>query len=182
MGGEALLHPQFFEILEIVKHLQKIDPNCKIEVLTNGYGSEVKKVLPNVHDWVKVVNSNKNSNNNRFSSYNIAPIDRNNYQNADFSRGCWITNEAGLGLSRYGYYPCGAGASVDRVFGFDVGQKGLSSVNDLILKKQLRILCGYCGHYKENFGIDILSKEKMSASWKKAYEEYTIAEPKLSLY
>ena len=77
---------------------------------------------------------------------------------------------------------CGAGASVDRVFGFDIGQKGLSSVNDTILKNQLKLLCRYCGHYKENFGTDIISKEKMSASWKKAYEEYTIAEPKLSLY
>ena len=151
MGGESLLHPQFFEILKIVEQLRKIDPNCRIEVSTNGYGREVKKALSKLPDWVKVVNSNKNSNINRFSSYNIAPIDLRNYQNEDFSRGCWITNEAGLGLSRYGYYPCGAGASVDRVFGFDVGQKGLSLVTDSTLKNQLRILCRYCGHYKENF-------------------------------
>ena len=121
-----------YEILKIVKRLREIDSQCKIEILTNGYGSRVNKVLSILPDWVNVINSNKTSNRSRFFSYNIAPIDLEDYQNANFIERCWITHDSGLGLTRYGYYPCGAGASADRVFGFDIGQKELSSINDSI--------------------------------------------------
>jgi hypothetical protein len=182
MGGEAVLHPNFFEIHRIIDNYRDFNPRCIIEVLSSGYGDEVKNILSELPKSIYVMNSNKNSNINKFSSYNIAPIDLQNYQYSDFSRGCWITHKAGLGLSRYGYYPCGAGASVDRVFGFDIGLKNLSSVNYKTLRNQLRILCSYCGHYKENFSMDVISEEKMSDRWKKAYEEYKIAEPQLSVY
>jgi hypothetical protein len=170
MGGEPTLHPQFFEILNIVKRYKNINPKCNIEISTNGYGSKVNEALSKLPEWVNVRNSKKESNIHKFIDYNVAPIDLEEYKNADFTKGCWITEECGLGLSRMGYYPCGAGASVDRVFGFNIGIKRLSLVNHSTLKNQLILLCKYCGHYKKN--LKRITEEKMSASWHKAYEKY----------
>lgn len=181
IGGEPTLHPRFFEILEILKPIRRINSRSKIEVCSNGYGRRVNNVLANLPDWVSVRISKKNSNRNKFSSYNIAPMDLEEYQNAKFE-GCWIPYASGLGLTRYGYYPCGAGASVDRVFGFNIGQKDLSKLTDSNLRAQLKILCRFCGHYKDNFAEDNVFEEKMSARWKKAYEKYRNAKPALSLY
>ena len=107
------------------------------------------------------------------------------YKTADFNKACAITEVCGLGLTRYGYYICGAGAAVDRVFGFDVGIKKLALVDNHKLKKQRELLCKYCGHYKDaNFrgGRNWIDAEKMSASWITAYENYKKERPKLTLY
>jgi len=181
-GGEPTLHPQFFEILKIVKRYKEINFYCNVEISTNGYGSQVNEVLSKLPQWICVINSRKKSNINNFCSYNIAPIDLKEYENSDFTKGCWITGICGLGLTKYGYYPCGAGASVDRVFGFDIGQRSLSCVNNLTLREQLRVLCRYCGHYKENYADEKITLEKMSISWQKAYEIYKRKRPQLSVY
>jgi hypothetical protein len=170
MGGEPTLHPQFFEILKIVKRYKNLNPRCNIGISTNGYGSKVNEVLSRLPEWVNVRNSRKESNIHKFIDYNIAPVDLEEYKDADFTKGCWITEECGLGLSRNGYYPCGAGASVDRVFCFNIGVKKLSLVNHSALKNQLKLLCKYCGHYKKN--PERITEAKMSVSWQKAYEKY----------
>ena len=170
MGGEPTLHPQFFEILNIVKRYKDLNPGCDIEISTNGYGRKVNEVLSKLPKWVNVRNSRKDLNINKFTHYNIAPIDLEEYKNADFTKGCWITEVCGLGLNRNGYYPCGAGASVDRVFGFNIGIEKLSLINHSTLKNQLRLLCKYCGHYKKN--AKRITEEKMSVSWQTAYGKY----------
>ena len=182
IGGEPTLHPQLFELLKIIKKYKDINNNCMIEIATNGYGRKVNEIINKLPNWIVIRNSKKESNTQSFSSYNIAPLDLKEYKNANFKRGCWVTERCGLGLSKYGYYPCGAGASIDRIFGFDVGQKKLSLVNDAILKNQLEILCKYCGHYKHNYDAERTTEEKMSISWQKAYENYRKTKPNLLLY
>lgn len=182
IGGEPTLHPQLFDTFKILNSYKDTNPDCTIEITTNGYGQFVNEVLSKLPDWVYVRNSQKKSGKHKFSSYNIAPVDLKEYVNTDFTKGCWITGSCGIGLTRYGYYPCGAGASVDRIFGFNIGQKNLSSVNDAILREQLKLLCKYCGHYKINYDAKKITKEKMSVSWRKAYKEYKKRKPDLSLY
>jgi len=183
LGGEPTLHPHIFDILRILKRYRDIKQNCIIELVTNGYGRKVNKILSKLPSWVNIRNSYKTSIKNKFFSYNISPIDIKEYKNADFTRGCKTTQECGLGLTRYGYYPCGAGASLDRVFGFDIAIKRLSLVNQQTLKSQLRLLCRFCGHFKRNFNNDKrITKEMMSKTWIKAYKEYQKAKPNLSLY
>ncbi len=182
LGGEPTLHPQFFEVLEIIKKYKDKNPACVVEIATNGYGPKVQEVLAKMPDWVKIRNSAKQSNRQNFSSYNLAPIDLKKYQNANFIKGCWVTEVCGLGLTRYGYYPCGAGASVDRVFGFDIGLKKLADVNRHILKKQLKQLCRYCGHFKDSFETGRVSEDKVSPSWEAAYKAHKIKKPELTLY
>jgi hypothetical protein len=186
IGGEPTLHPQFFEALNIIKQYKDINPSCFIIVWTNGYGNRVNKILSKLPPWVRVENSNKDPKIiPKFVSYNIAPIDLKKYKNANFAKGCHITQICSLCLTRYGYYACGPGAAVDRVFGFDIGIKKLSEVTDEKLKNQMKILCKYCGHFKATEIISSknrISEEIMSTSWKKAYENYSRNKPNLSLY
>ena len=182
IGGEPTLHPQLFEILDILKRYKDHNSKCNIVIVTNGFGTQVNTVLSKLPDWVKVDNSNKTSNINEFSSYNVAPIDLEKYKNSDFTKGCNYTETCGLGFTRYGYFPCGPGASVDRVFGFDIGIKKLALLNDENLKGQLGLLCKYCGHFKDSYGTERLTEEKMSDSWRKAYKNYQKRKPNISKY
>jgi Radical SAM superfamily/4Fe-4S single cluster domain len=181
-GGEATLHPKILEILETIKQYKNIKPECDIIILTNGHGNEVKKVLVTLPDWVKVVNSEKDGIIHEFTAYNLAPKDFEKYKEADLNKGCLVTEYCGLGLTRYGYYPCGPGASVDRVFGFDIGIKKLSLLDDHLIKNQLNVLCRNCGFFLNNFGIKQIDEEKLSKSWKEACQKYKQKRPNLSLY
>jgi hypothetical protein len=187
LGGEPTLHPQFFEILKILNIYRDFNPACQITLASNGFGEKVNDVLTMIPSWVKILNTKKTSFVNCFSSYNIAPIDTAEFENKDFSKGCIIPEKSGLGLTRYGYYACGAGASVDRVFGFDIGIKKLINVTNDQLRKQMKILCSFCGHFKYfTYDHEKTSKcvynEQMSTSWEKAYAKYSESKPKLNLY
>jgi hypothetical protein len=182
LGGEPTLHPQLFEILAHIEAYKVVYPDCVVEIATNGYGDRVKNVLSGLPRWVQVDNSAKQSNRHSFFTYNVAPVDVATFRDADFSKGCWITSECGLGLTRNGYYPCGAGGSVDRVFGFGVGRKRLALVTREALLDQRRSLCRYCGHFKTNLGVQRVDHEVVSASWEKAYEAYGRKRPVLALY
>lgn len=112
---------------------------------------------------------------------NVAPVDViyfGLYQ--DVTKGCLRTEKCHMSLSRYGYYACSPGAHLDRVFGFDIGIKKLSSVNDTAFRKQLNTLCRYYGHFKEP--NEYVTEGKMSKSWVKAYKRYKETKPKMSLY
>lgn len=170
LGGEPTLHPNFFEILDIF-YQYKLDTSCEIEVITNGFG-EVKKIISKIPDWVIVRNSNKIAPIQKFYSYNIATIDILDYKDLDFSKGCLITSRNGLGLTVNGYYPCGAGASVDRIFNKNIGIKELKNVNEESLREQMKFLCSICGHYKRNFDDNLIDNEQISKTWKLAYSEY----------
>jgi len=188
IGGEPTLHPKIFDLVKTIKKYKNFNPNCKISIHTNGFGDKVKNILSKLPYWITRVNSAKTSQVNLFSSYNIAPIDLEEYKNADFTTACWIPENCGIGLTRYGYYPCGAGASVDRIFGFDSGIKNLSEVNISKFKAKLKFLCSYCGHFKDtdyddpNYKEKWTTEEKMSISWQKAYKSYKKKKPSLSLY
>ena len=188
IGGEPTLHPDFIKILEIVKQYKNFYPKCNVDIVTNGFSDRTKSFLIEAPNWVTVKNSQKKSSINSFSSYNIAPIDLKKCKDGNFESGCWITQTCGLGLSRYGYYACGPGASVDRVFGFNVGIKKLSKITNVKLKNQMKLLCQYCGHYKDPSILDsnrkkyFVKKEQMSPSWDEAYKKYKKEKPTLSLY
>jgi hypothetical protein len=173
MGGEPTLHRELPAIVGEIGRYREFCPSVEVRIKTNGVHSDhVRRMLSGMPSWVLMRSSEKQGRVYLFSAYNVAPRDLSEYQGADFRQGCWITRHVGMGLTRYGYYPCGAGASVDRVFGLDIGIQRLKDVTAERLSAQLEQLCALCGHFKE----------VMSSSWQKAYESYRIAAPRLSVY
>jgi hypothetical protein len=195
LGGEPTLHPDFAEVLGAVERYRRASPRTVFRMYSNGYGSRVQEVLARMPPWLEVMNTRKTREPPLFSAYNVAPLDLAEYEGEDFTKGCAITTWCGLGLTRYGYYPCGAGASLDRVFGFDIGIKRLIDVTPARLKEQLKQLCARCGHYRDfdqkvefvKFGDksalrDWTKEARISPTWADAYERYREERPKLSLY
>ena len=78
--------------------------------------------LPGVHvnNTAKVTNVQP-----EFQTFNVAPIDLEGYQGANFSNGCMITQICGIGVTPYGYYPCAVAGAIDRTFGLNLGRKTL---------------------------------------------------------
>ena len=181
LGGEPTLHLQFFDIVQLLLEYKKnFSPDTSIAVATNGFGPEVNYVLRKIPYGVLIYNTRKVSAFQHFDPFNIAPTDSVIYKYTDFGNACWVTPYCGIGLTRYGYYPCAVSGSIDRVFGFDIGRKKMPSGNDPMVDAK-RILCKYCGHFIYNLERNI-TEEKISSSWKQAYEKYKIIKPFLQPY
>ena len=179
MGGEPTLHPDIFEILNLLleyKFFFSLD--TQIQLVTNGSGKIVNDVLSKIPKEIEVENSSKESKVQLFYPFNMAPKDSIMYRYADYSSGCHITSVNGIGLTPYGFYPCAVAGSIDRIFGFDIGRKKLPSYDDSMID-QLEVFCEFCGHFR---AAKRTNKEVMTPTWEIAYENYKNGGKKLSLY
>jgi len=185
IGGEPTMHPDIYEICNIlIDYKRNHSPNTKLTISTNGVSRETKEVLANLPDIIHQENSSKTSiKNTQFFTFNVAPIDLEQYNQPgiNFSNACSTASTAGSALTRYGFYGCGAAASIDRVLGIDMGVKSLKDVTDKKYRTQFKVLCGYCGFFK-SAEDDIYELEDMSPTWHKVYEDYKNKRPELSLY
>jgi hypothetical protein len=76
-----------------------------------------------------------------------------------------------MALTRYGYFLCGAGASIARVFGLDIGIKNLHELNSQSIIKQMFQLCRYCGH-SEVGSKHVPVTQEISPLWQEAINTY----------
>jgi hypothetical protein len=171
MGGEPTTHPQFLEIVKlVVEYRDKYFPGTRVRVSSNGYGERVNRMLALLPAGVEVGNSAKTSKaQGYFDTFNVAPIDVEEYSGADFTNGCWVTQMAGIGVTPYGYYPCAPAGGIDRIFGFNLGRRTLPNADD-DMKEELRRLCAVCGHFKVRT-TQALVGPVMSRTWEKAYAD-----------
>lgn len=204
-GGEPLLHPEIDRILAMfVEYKRGFSPGTFIRITTNGYGPKVQKVIERVPPEIFVLNTAKIPISNEghikitgrpepeFDTYHIAPVDVVEYEgfdDEDYKKGCRIPQTCGMALTRYGYFPCGAGASVARVFGLNVGVKSLSQVTRQQFRGSLGTLCRYCGHFKNKGRVDLPASvpvtspdQVSSASWRAALETFRDKKEQLTLY
>jgi hypothetical protein len=149
LGGKPTLHPEIFEIAkELLFYKRTFSNETKILLATNGNGNRVSRVLSEFPDEIEIQNTKKKSKTHDvFYSFNVAPIALFRYKFVDYTNGCSITDVCGIGLNRYGYYPCGVGGAIDRIFGLDIGRKSLPQPNDF-MTDQFQQLCKYCGRFK----------------------------------
>jgi hypothetical protein len=186
LGGEPTLHKDIFTILNmLIEYKKKYSPNTILALHTNGFGKKVNEVLKQIPEEVKIVNSSKKSSSNPFFSFNIAPIDLFHYKFADFSVGCRVIEDCGIGLTPYGYYACAVAGGIDRILGFDIGRKKIPSQDDLMWD-QLKVFCKYCGNFRRG-GYNkvfnkLVSRNRFSKTWDKAYKKYKEKKSKLTLY
>jgi hypothetical protein len=177
LGGEPTLHPNIIEIVQLLLEYKKnYAPDCKLTLVTNGFGEKVNKILSILPKELIITNTAKKSPIQDFSAINIAPCDLKRFRFADYSLGCGFCH-CGIGLTPAGYYPCVVAGAIDRVLGFDLGRKSLPHKDDS-MRDQFKIFCRYCGHFR----FRMTRKEIMTPTWVDAFERYRIKKPELSRY
>lgn len=171
-GGEPTLHPQFLEILDVLRdYRRRHNPRVRIFVCTNGYGDRVKRIIAQIPADIVVDNTAKSGSlQEDFEPFNRAPCDLAEHRRSDYTNGCWITQYCGIGLTPSGYYQCSIAGGIDRVFGLDVGRCTIPVPSDP-LHDQMDALCRYCGHFCKQFTPEA-QDERLTASWQKAYADW----------
>lgn len=166
LGGEPTLHPQFREIVEVLKTYREKYPSVLLRVISNGHGK-----LSLHKEWILdngiVLNVE--------TKYGVIPPYFRNVLNAPIDQGspeiippCSIfgISGCGIGLTRHGYFLCGAGAALARVSGLDIGIQRLADLTyDEMLDQSMK-LCVLCGHHKDYTQLAVNNSEP-SAFWKK---------------
>jgi hypothetical protein len=169
IGGEPMLHKDIKCICKLVDSVGE-----KIRLTTNG--DFPTDMLPS---RVQVRNSSKEEKGQaQFTAVNLAPVD---FGKTDV-QSCSIPWRCGIALTKYGYFPCGAGAAIARVFGIDIGIKRLKDATPEALWQQMRQLCPLCGHSKSLCKTAECGVQETSITWENAFAMYKLNKPTLSEY
>jgi hypothetical protein len=185
-GGEPTLHPHFLEIVDIIcgyknnnkKFFNNFTKNCVVEVVTNGYGRKVNKVLASITDPCVTIRNDfigkgcsiQNKLDSHFDFY-VAPIDLEEYKNDAFTKGCKFARTCGMAYTDNGFYPCSVSAHIDRVMSLNLGLPTLEDVRNTNMDMMLSSFCKYCGLYK-NDKKNNLEGSPMSLTWKEIYKKH----------
>jgi len=114
IGGEPLLHPQYAEIAKMLHERLRLKRLVReIRLCTNGdaLSTTHPRDLENVRikvDWSKP----------HHRSSVTAPIDT-----GQALRACHVPSHCGICLNVWGYWPCGAGGAIARLFGLPQYQR-----------------------------------------------------------
>lgn len=166
LGGEPTLHPDLPAILETLQAYRRDHrPNLRIVLCTNGHGPRVARVLAHLPAGIVVKSTAKGPRQRLFRPFNLAPMDLRRYRWADFSSGCRILEDCGIGLTPLGIYPCAVAGGIDRIFGFGLGRPALPADHDE-MPAERAVFCRLCGH----FGFAWPTRRpRLSPTWERAY-------------
>ena len=173
LGGEPTLHSRFFEITDLlVDYKETHNPLVRLVLCTNFYGKQVRRGIENMiekfPDKIVIKSTLKSSRVNLFRPFNVAPVDTIYNRFSDYTFGCRIMEDCGLGLTPSGYYMCAVAGGIDRIFQYDMGRKKIPDKAD-DLSDQMLAFCSLCGH----FGFQWPTRKiKMSKTWHMAYRRY----------
>ncbi len=181
-GGEPTLHPDLMDIIRLFHRYKGYNPNCVYQLFSNKYTEESREIANGMPTWIKTehngTRSRKTSSTQRdFYPMTYAPIDR----GIGVWPGCEVSGYCGLGLSRNGFYPCGMAASIDRVYGFDMGIKSVPDINPERLLTMIIHFCSLCG-YKCRDHPYPKGEDYVSETWDTALSVYNEQRPELTLY
>ena len=188
LGGEPTLHPRFDEILDLLVAWRDAEsPLTVVELVSNGHGDRVRATLDRVPVGLRVKDTAKTGRfQPKYEAFNLAPVDDPLFSATDFRNGCWITQDCGLGLNTFGWYPCSVAGGIDRVFGEGLGLPSLPR-DPYQLLDGLRWACARCGHFKTGKWTDPGERdpvvgEPMSRVWQDAYVRFRDHKPPLPRY
>ena len=177
LGGEPTLHPDLMAILNELERYRSAYPEASIQLVTNGYGQKVKRILQSIPKSIYVENLSKSSDvQPGFGPFNLAPQDSAAYSWADYRNGCAIASTCGLGLTPQGYYPCAVAGGIDRVLGLQRGRNRLPPPSDE-MRDLMDAACRLCGRFRDGHYVPEklrppLLKQETSPSWQKIYDDW----------
>ncbi len=169
LGGEPTLHSRIFDIIDLLSDYQSsYNPPVRLVLGTNYFGKKVHQVLQKLPENIIIKSTIKTSRVNLFKPFNVAPVDTWFNRFSDYSCGCRIIEDCGLGLTPSGYYMCAVAGGIDRIFQYHLGRDNLPLKSDL-MTDQMSAFCRLCGHF--GFCLPV-KKEKISPIWQRAYENF----------
>ena len=175
LGGEPTLHPDLDQILDLLLAFRETySPPTALILASNGHGERTQQILENLPGGIQVrVTAKHSPHQPTFEPFNIAPIDIPELRGAQFSDGCWISTDCGIGLGPRGYYPCGVAGGIDRVFGLDVGLQAVPT-EAAELATAMDACCRHCGHFLRGEFVGKsdrprLNAEYISPTWLRVY-------------
>jgi len=185
LGGEPTLHPQLRDFVTEALRYRARYP-CQLTLLSNGSGR-----LAEHRQWLEdrgvrvAVESKGDHPHPWFCNMRIAPVDATPPVTVAEPCSIFGIEGCGLGFTRHGLFLCGAGASIARVAGLDIGLQRLADVTYARMAAQARQLCHLCGHlstatYKSRPLLDTLGV--VSPTWQRLLARYREAVPPMTLY
>lgn len=177
LGGEPTLHPDFLTIITEIERYIAHNPSVLVEVVTNGFGSKVTRMLSEIPATISIENSDKtDSIQPSFGPFNLAPQDSRWYRFADYRNGCSIASSCGIGLTPQGYYPCAVAGGIDRVLGIKSGRKLIPDSTDE-MRDLMDVACRLCGRFRDGHYVPVklrppLYEQQTSESWQEIYRNW----------
>lgn len=166
LGGEPTLHSRFFDIVDRLMDYKKAhNPSVRLVVGTNFYGHQVRRVMEKLPPSIVIKSTLKTSRTNLFKPFNVAPVDTCYNRFSDYTCGCRIIADCGLGLTPSGYYMCAVAGGIDRIFRYNLGRPSLPDPSD-VFEDQMAAFCPLCGHFGFQWPT---RKPRQSKTWRQAY-------------
>jgi hypothetical protein len=192
LGGEPTLHPHFMEIVHALIAYREEFPGVFLQVLTNGLGKietyrqRLLDLNVDPHVEAKTVGETPIW----FTNTRIAPIDRDPHITELPPCGIFGLRGCGIGLTRHGYFLDGAGASIARVAGYDIGVMELRQVTWDAMEAQAKVVCRVCGHWNPpGTTPEQLAPRKVTSTgeitgpfWDEKIAAYQLSRPPMRLY
>ena len=160
---------------------QAHSPDTELKVITNGVSKKTQSNLNSIPERWHYSNSFKFDRQNaikHFEPFNLAPIDLEKWRDEDFTKGCYITQDSGIGLTPYGYHHCALAGGIQRIFGGSDGFEEIPS-HPWDFLEMMKEYCSKCGHFMSDVPLERHARSAMeidpgqqSLSWKLAYEKW----------
>ena len=182
LGGEPTLHPNFVEIvLTLDEWFQEHSPETDLKVITNGVSKLTRSNLENIPERWHYDNSYKiefEKATSHFEPFNLAPIDLEDWKNQDFKKGCYITQDSGIGLTPYGYFHCAIAGGIERIMNFGHGFESIPN-HPWELLQMMEDYCKNCGHFLSDTFVERVDRDgelpppdTVSTTWELAYNKW----------
>ena len=169
LGGEPTLHSRIFDVIDLLKAYQsKHNPSVRLVLGTNYFGNHVQQTLKKLPDDIEIKSTLKTSRINLFKPFNVAPVDNLFNRYSDYTCGCRIIEDCGIGFMPSGYYMCAVAGGIDRIVHYHLGRKELPGPLDT-MSDQMSAFCRLCGHFGFQWPT---RRNKTSKTWRSAYREY----------